>query len=74
MAKIELSSKSNFRERKREMVEKNNLSIKGASGRPSFSLPAQTAVADSTTDRTNPIRILYGFNYVLPISAEIHKN
>ena len=33
-------------------------------------MPAQTAVADSTTGRANPIRVLPGFKYVLPISVE----
>jgi hypothetical protein len=50
-----------------------NLPVKGTSGHPPFSLTAKTAVANSSTNRANPIGILIGFYHILSISEQYNK-
>lgn len=45
-----------------------NLPVKITSGHPPFSLTAKTAVANSSTNRANPIGILIGFYHILSVS------
>lgn len=50
-----------------------NLPVEGTSGHPPFSLTAKTAVANSPTNRANPIGILIGFCHILSVSEQDNR-